>query len=154
MLPAWTCQTFPSEAVPQPLATLRPAKLSWAKTVAPLVVPTVGLGERLGLGEGRRYPRDRRSPGGPEGKRRDGSNQPNKNGGDDVRANEQQEDPKGAPAPVQAHAIARFARRVGNLDRFPVECSPAAGTAACTEVIGDLPKSPNRPMAGRAGAPD
>src|SRR5438552_1165326 len=30
---------------------------------------------------------------------------------------------------------------------------PAARTAACTEVIGDLLKSPNRPMAGRLPLP-
>src|SRR6266699_3263456 len=54
VLPAWTRQTLPSEAVPHPLETLRPAKVSWAKTGAP-PGPAVGLGEGegFGLGDGR-----------------------------------------------------------------------------------------------------
>src|SRR6266480_2561557 len=35
----------------------------------------------------------------------------------------------------------------------PRRVRPAARTAACTEVIGDLLKSPNRPMAGRLPLP-
>src|ERR1041384_8811455 len=46
-LPACRVQTWPSEAGPQPLVVLRPAKVSWAKAV-----PGVGAGVGFGAGGG------------------------------------------------------------------------------------------------------